>query len=127
LKTFLLLLTFSAMAIAQVIPPIGIHYVGITWTEAAPVSPQPAATGFVLERATVSGGPYTTIATLATATPTAFNDISATGNVLIEGQKYCYVISATGPGGTQSARSTETCATIPFLPPVPTGPSSKGN
>src|SRR5580692_12335507 len=71
-----------------------------------------AATGFTVKRALVTGGPYTDIGTVGSATTTSYVDMSAPENVLVEGVTYYYVITATGPGG-ESAPSNEAPATIP--------------
>jgi uncharacterized protein (TIGR03437 family) len=76
-----------------------------------------AAKGFSIKRALVTGGPYTVIGTVDSATTTSYVDISAAGNVLPEGVTYFYVVTATGPGG-ESAPSDEVSATIASIPPV---------
>ena len=79
-----------------------------------------ASTGFNIKRSTTTGGPYTQV---GTATANTFTDLSGTGNVLVEGTKYFWVITATGPGG-ESAPSTEVNGTVPFSsPPTPTLPA----
>lgn len=91
------------------------HSVTLTWI----LSTSSGVTGQNIKRALVTGGPYTQLVTLG-PTVTTYIDTTAT----IEGQKYCYVGTATGPGG-ESANSNETCGTIPFSAPQPiTGLSS---
>lgn len=96
------------------------HQVTLTWTWAQ--GSGPAATNFVVQRSTVSGGPYVTIASpafvLSPAQTYGFADVSGSGNVLAEGQKYCYVVAAQGASGT-SANSGEACGIIPFALSVP--------
>ena len=70
-------------------------------------------TGFNFYRGTASGGPYT----LQNATPQASCSYADTQN-LVEGQKYFYVATATGPGG-ESVNSNEVQALIPFSKPSP--------
>ena len=67
-------------------------------------------TGFNVKRGPV-GGPYVAIGT-AIASP--FTDSSSA--VQVEGAKFGYVVTATGPGG-ESPNSSEAAATIPFSPP----------
>lgn len=81
----------------------------VTLSWAAPL----AATGYNLQRATVSGGPYASIANL---TVTNYTDSG-----LINGTAYYYVVSALR-SGTQSANSSQVSAT-PALP-APAPPSS---
>jgi fibronectin type 3 domain-containing protein len=76
-------------------------------------------TGYNFFRATVSGGPYTQIDSVAPTT-CAFVDGPAT--TFTEGATYYYVATAIGNGGTQSVYSNEAKAVIPFLPP--TAPTS---
>lgn len=70
--------------------------VSLTWKASA------GATSYNVKRATVSGGPYTTIANVTT---TSYTD---TG--LVNGTTYCYVVSALNSTG-ESANSSEACAT----------------
>jgi autotransporter-associated beta strand protein len=71
--------------------------VTLTWTAA------PGATSTVIRRATISGGPYTTIA--STVTGTSYVDSAASN-----GATYFYVIASTGAGGT-GLNSAEASAT----------------
>jgi hypothetical protein len=70
--------------------------VELTW------SPSPGATSYNLQRATVSGGPYTQIASIS---GTGYTDTSVKN-----GTTYYYVVAATNPGGV-SGNSPEASAT----------------
>ncbi|MBD3919642.1 fibronectin type III domain-containing protein [Paenibacillus sp. PR3] len=75
------------------------------------------ATSYTVKQATVSGGPYTNIATV---TSTSYTDLSVTN-----GTTYYYVISASNSAGT-SANSTQASATPTSgasmeIPAAPTG------
>ena len=72
----------------------------MSWTAAA------NATSYNVKRATVSGGPYTTIASGVLGT-------SYTDSGLTAGTSYYYVVSAVNPGH-ESANSTEASATLPI-------------
>jgi hypothetical protein len=74
------------------------------------------ATGFQLQRGTVSGGPYAAIGSVAGATTLVYADASAVGNVLVEGQSYCYVVIAVN-GSAAAPPSPEKCGVIPFTAP----------
>ena len=111
-----LLLVFVAALHAQT--P---HTVTLTWSwsqcnTATPPVCGGVATGFQVQRATTTGGPYTTIGTVTSPTTLTYVDTSGTGNVLTEGATYYYVVEATGNGGTISAPSPQASALIPFLP-----------
>jgi hypothetical protein len=83
--------------------------VNLSWTASS------GATGYYVNRSTVSGGPYTQVATPA-ATSYADNGVT-------NGTKYYYVVSAYNSYG-QSANSTEASATPEAPanpPPIPTG------
>lgn len=110
-----LFILFAASAFAQ-----AAHSVTLTWSWVQGAGG--AATGFIVQRGTVAGGPYTAVATITSPATLTYVDASSATNVLAEGQKYCYVVQATGNGGTTSAFSNEACGTIPFLlPNAPTG------
>jgi hypothetical protein len=68
------------------------------------------ATNYNVERATSSGGPYTTI---GTTTTTSFTDVN-----VVPGTTYYYVVTASNTGGV-SGNSTEVNITIPVPPPPP--------
>ena len=88
----------------------------LTWTAPATGG---QVTGYNVKRGTTTGGPYTQIGSTVAPIVT-FTDLSATGNVLVEGTKYFWVVTATGPGG-ESVPSNEVNGTIPFsLPASPT-------
>ncbi len=83
--------------------------VSLTWSASS------GATGYYVQRATVSGGPYVQIAVPATN--------SYTNSGLTNGSTYYYVVSAFNSAG-QSANSVQASATpaAPVTPPtVPTG------
>jgi len=84
--------------------------INLAWTASS------GATSYNVKRATVAGGPYTTIATGVTTT-----SYSDTG--LAASTTYYYVVSAVNSAG-ESANSTEASATTqaaPTIPPAPTG------
>jgi cellulose 1,4-beta-cellobiosidase len=71
------------------------------------------ATAYRVKRATVSGGPYTTITTVAA--------LSYANTGLTNGTTYYYVVSAINSSG-ESANSTEVSGTPSLsIPPAPTG------
>jgi cellulose 1,4-beta-cellobiosidase len=70
------------------------------------------ATSYNVKRATVSGGPYTTVATTSL---TSYVDIGLTNN-----RTYYYVVSGMNPAG-EGANSTEVAATPQAVPAAPTG------
>ena len=71
------------------------------------------ATSYNVKRATVSGGPYTTVANV--------NSAGDTDTGLTNGTTYYYVVSAVNLAG-ESGNSTQVSATpLPSLPPAPTG------
>jgi fibronectin type 3 domain-containing protein len=73
----------------------------------------PNATSYIVRRATVSGGPYTTLTTVG-ITSHADTTVSV-------GTTYYYVVAASNSGGT-SANSTQVSgAPKPPVPPIPTG------
>ncbi len=83
--------------------------VSLSWTASS------GATSYNVKRATVSGGPYTTIATGVTAT-------SYTNTGLANGTTYFYVVSAVNASGESansnqaSATPTATSTTVTFTP-----------
>ncbi|MEO7101622.1 MAG: fibronectin type III domain-containing protein [Luteolibacter sp.] len=81
--------------------------VALTWSASA------GATSYNIKRATVNGGPYSTI--------TSVTGTSFTNTGLANGTTYYYVVSAVNPGG-ESANSNQASATpqVP-APPSPTG------
>lgn len=81
---------------------VGSGTVMLAWSAAA------GATGYAVKRGSVSGGPYTTI-----ATPTA---TSYTDSGLTNGTTYYYVVAASNSAGT-SPNSSEIAAT-PIIPPT---------
>ena len=87
---------------------VGNGTVTLSWNAAA------GATGYSVKRSSVSGGPYTVIASTAT---TIYTDSGLTN-----GTTYYYVVSATNSAGS-SGNSSEVSAT-PFAPPTFTSSSS---
>ncbi len=79
--------------------------VALTWTASA------NAASYRVGRATLSGGPYTLVASPTTA---SYTDTGATSNTVT----YYYVVTAVGVGG-ESAASAE--ASTPLKPKTPTG------
>jgi hypothetical protein len=117
---FALALTITTIVHAQPFVP---HSVTLTWTCPANTTPPPPftcgidATGFQVQRATITGGPYTTIGTVTGSQTFTYTDVASSTNILIEGTTYFYVVETTGNGGTLSGFSPQAAATIPFLPP----------
>ncbi|MEO5916425.1 MAG: cellulase family glycosylhydrolase [Luteolibacter sp.] len=86
--------------------------VGLTWNASS------GATSYNVKRATVNGGPYSTVTSV---TGTGFTD---TG--LVNGTTYYYVVSALNSGG-ESGNSTQASATPQAAaPPAPTGLAAAG-
>jgi hypothetical protein len=118
MKTLFSLLLFAPLALPAQNP----HSVTLNWTCPANATPPPATScqniGFLVQRGTTTGGPYTTIATLTSPQVFTYTDASSSSNVLVEGTAYFYVVIATGNGGLVSAASPELKETIPFLQPL---------
>ncbi len=70
-------------------------------------------TGFHVKKAQVSGGPYTTIATIASPTTLTYVDTA-----VVAGQINYYVVTAFNTGG-ESVPSNQVTCTTPFSPPTP--------
>lgn len=102
-KILLLFFALTSFALAQ-------HSVTLSCT---PATSGGTATGFNFKRATVSGGPYTTVGSPPTC---AFVDSSIT--VQTEGAHFFYVVTAFNPT-SESLPSAEVSATIPFSKPLP--------
>jgi hypothetical protein len=77
-----------------------LHFNTLTWT----LSTTPGVTVQKVYRGTVSGGPYTLLATINNGTATTYQDTAVT-----LGQKHCYVLTATA--GSESVFGTEACVT----------------
>jgi fibronectin type 3 domain-containing protein len=80
--------------------------VALTWNASS------GATSYNVKRATVSGGPYTTI---ASPTGTSYTDTTA-----VNGTTYYYVVTAVNAAG-ESGNSNEASATPQAAPAAPTG------
>jgi fibronectin type 3 domain-containing protein len=86
--------------------------VGLTWNASS------GATSYNVKRATVNGGPYTTVANVGTAN---YTDTS-----VVNGTTYYYVVSALNSGG-ESADSSQASATPQAsAPAAPTGLAATG-
>lgn len=111
--TFLLLLFLSAcLSLAA-----QNHSVTLTWAWTQGTGD--LATGFHIQRASVSGGPYTTIATISSPSTLTYVDTN-----VVAGQQYYYVVTAFNAGG-DSVPSNQVACTIPFqAPATPTSLSS---
>jgi autotransporter-associated beta strand protein len=97
--------TTAPAAPATVTATAGDTQVQLGWKASA------AATGYVVERGTTSGGPYTTI-----ATPTG---LSYTDSGLINGITYYYVVAASnssGPGPVSTQASATPSSALPVAP-----------
>jgi hypothetical protein len=110
MKTLFLLFALSLSAFAQ-------HSVTLSWVWTQGTGG--TATGFIVQRGTVTGGPYTTICGI-TGQPACplvgvltYLDAST---AVASGGTFFYVVEATGPGGV-SPQSNESKAVVPFLPP----------
>lgn len=82
--------------------------INLSWTASA------GATSYTVKRATVSGGPYTTVATGVTGT-----SYSSVG--LVSSTTYYYVVSAVGSGGTSLNSAQASAMTLAGPPLAPTG------
>lgn len=82
------------------------HGVKLTWTAGT------GDTAYNVYRATVSGGPYTSIATGVLVT--TYQDTTGT-----QGTKYFYVVTGTAPGMLESVNSNEASATFLFQAAAP--------
>jgi fibronectin type 3 domain-containing protein len=96
----------SAPAVLTATPGNG--QVALSWSASS------GATSYNVKRATVSGGPYTTIASPSSA--------SYTNSGLTNGTTYYYVVSAVNSAG-ESGNSPQVSAT-PQLPPQPEAPTN---
>ncbi len=94
------------------------HSVTLSWTWSQGAGDP--ATGFHVQRASVSGGPYTTVGTLSSPTSMSYVDSSVLG-----GQTYFYVVTAFNSGGDSAPSNQITCV-VPFqAPAAPTGLSGQ--
>jgi fibronectin type 3 domain-containing protein len=103
----------SATPVAPPVAPVGLATTSgdaqavLTWSSVS------GATGYNVKRATVAGGPYTTVAS-GLAAP------GHTDSGLTNGTTYYYVVSATNAGG-ESPDSAEASAEPQAVPDAPTG------
>lgn len=104
----LLLLTGSAFA----------HSVTLHWTPGAANSA--VVDHFKIKRSLVPGGPYTVMGIVPAVTLSFVNGSNPDGTPLVEGQNYCYVVTAIS-GTTESNPSNEVCGIIPATPAAPVG------
>ena len=110
-RVFLLLIVFSIAAYAQ-----AAHSVSFTITQGTGNTGDPP-TSYNVKRATVTGGPYATVASVAiTGTSQSFTDTA-----VVAGQTYFYVATEVNSGGETGVSNQITC-TIPFQ--APTSPPS---
>ena len=89
--------------------PVSSSQINLSWTASS------GATSYNVKRATVNGGPYTTIATGVTST--GYSDTGLSSNTT-----YYYVVSAVNAAG-ESPNSAQASATTSAasIPPAPTG------
>lgn len=108
-------LAIAALFLAIATSAFAQHGVTLSWTWAQGTGDP--ATGFIVQRGTVHGGPYTTICGGTGQSPcpnvTQFTYLDTN---VVGGGVYYYVIEATGPGGV-STPSNEVKAMPTFLPP----------
>lgn len=82
--------------------------IDLTWTTPTGT---PAATGYIVSRSTVNGGPYATVATLPGGTN------SWTDNNLVFGTTYYYVVQGTSNNGQFVGTASNQVALAPQAPP----------
>ena len=83
------------------------NQIALSWPASA------GATSYTVRRATVSGGPYTTITSLVTST-------NYTDTGLTAGTNYFYVVSAANAGGDGTNSPQASAIALPPIPDVPT-------
>lgn len=79
------------------------HQAALTWVAPGPMTP-PVTYTYSVQRANVSGGPYTTVKTGITTT--SYTDAGLAANT-----KYCYVVIVSATGFLDSVPSNEFCGT----------------
>ncbi len=80
------------------------HSVDVGWNASTSASLQ----GYNVYRSGTSGGPYTKISPLLSATTLLYTDMTP-----LSGQKYFYVVTAVDASGAESSASSEVAVTIP--------------
>lgn len=110
-----LMLCHAQTTPAQTNPPVWpLHLATVSWTAA------PTATGYILWRSTVSGGPYTPIIYIGSGTILSATDMNVVGGVT-----YYYVVTGfSNSTGVMGSFSNEMAGVIPadptpFVPPPP--------
>ncbi len=103
-----LLLVFSSAVAAQPHPSATLNW---AWAQGT----GDPATGFHVQRAAVTGGPYATVGTIPIGT------LTFTDTTVVVGLTYYYVVSAYNSAG-DSSKSNEVACVIPFQ--IPGAPSS---
>lgn len=112
MRKLFLLLALSTLSLAAQNHSVTLSW---AWTQGT----GDIATGFHIQRSAISGGPYTTIATISSPTTLTYIDTN-----VVAGQQYYYVVTAFNSGG-DSVPSNQVACTIPFqAPATPTGLSS---
>src|SRR4051812_48869190 len=101
-------LLLAASAWAQGPSP---HAVTLTWDWTQGTAG--VGNGFKVYRATAPTGPFTLVGTLPAITFRVFEDLESTANPLAEGATFTYEVTTLGIGGSESAPSNLTAATIP--------------
>ncbi len=112
MRTIILLLISATTMFGQ-------HSNTLTWNWAQGTGDP--ATGFHVKKATTSGGPYTTIATLPVATLTYID------TTVVAGQTNYYVVTAFNTGGDSVPSNQVTCTTPFQVPQSPTTLSGQVN
>lgn len=110
LVSLLLLISVNAFAAG--------HKVVLNWT----ASPTQTIDHYKVYRSLTPGGTRTLMGTVPANQLSFTNGSNPDNSPLIEGQRYCYVVTAVA-GPQESVPSNETCATIPISPNPPSPPT----